>query len=119
MPATPSAHARSWPPRSPISTASKAFEEDDDAHGAARDYANEFRIFIEARISDLFDRPAYAQPRKLALGELLDELKRQSRTAEGLSGAAFDALLAEPALRSGSTFRDLLNRVSITRTRAR
>lgn len=89
----------------------KAFEEDDDAHGAARDYANEFRIFIEARISDLFDQPAYAQPRKLALGELLDELRRQSRTAEGLSGAAFDSLLAEPALRSGSAFRDLLNRV--------
>ncbi|MBY6262011.1 hypothetical protein EI613_08765 [Azospirillum sp. 412522] len=89
----------------------KAFEEDGDAHGAARDYANEFRIFIEARISDFFDQPAYAQPHKLALGKLLDELKRQSRTAEGLAGPAFDALFAEPALQSGSAFRDLLNRV--------
>ena len=89
----------------------KAFEEDDGAHEAARGYANEFRIFIEARISDFFDQPAYAQPRKLTLGELLNELKRQSRTAEGLSGAAIDALLADPALRSGSAFRDLLNRV--------
>ena len=89
----------------------KAFEEDDGAHEAARSYANEFRIFAEARISDLFDQPAYTQPRKLALGELLDELKRQSRTAEGLSGAAFDALIGDPALCAGSAFRDLLNRV--------
>ncbi|NYZ17883.1 AAA family ATPase [Azospirillum sp. RWY-5-1] len=81
-----------------------------DDHQAARDYANEFRIFAEARLSDLFDRPAHSQPRKPTLEVLIGELSRLA-DAPGLSGPAFEALRAEPALRPDSGFRALLNRV--------
>ncbi len=36
-----------------------AYEQDKDNSARAQDYANEVRIFLEARLADLFDDPAY------------------------------------------------------------
>lgn len=36
-----------------------AYEQDKDNSSLAQDYANEVRIFVEARLADLFDDPAY------------------------------------------------------------
>lgn len=65
-----------------------AFRETPDDHIAARDYAAHVRVFLEARLGDLFDdvaHPAHGQPsRTLTLLQLMDRLRGLS-TAEGAS----------------------------------
>jgi hypothetical protein len=82
-----------------------------DDHQAARNYANAFRIFIEARISDFLDQPAYAQLKKPELSSLLGDVRGQVGLADGLSGPMFEALSNEPSLQPGMDFLKLLNRV--------
>ncbi len=65
-----------------------AFREAPNDHVAARDYAAHVRVFLEARLGDLFDdvaHPAHGQPsRTPTLMQLMDRLRRLS-TAEGAS----------------------------------
>lgn len=60
----------------------------------ARDYLAEVRVFLEARLSELFDDPAYAQPVKQAtLSDLLGRLRSKM-------GAGANELFRSPAVRN-------------------
>lgn len=56
-----------------------AYENDQDSAPLAQDYANEVRTFLEARLADLFDDPAYpayaVDSKKPALNDFLGRLR--------------------------------------------
>lgn len=92
-----------------LETKRRAAEERDN-HQAAREYAADFRIFVEARLADMLDAPAYVNARTLELSDFLGELNARRSTSEVLAGRAFDALRDAPALQPGAPLRDVLRR---------
>lgn len=94
----------------------EAIVKDDNNADAARDYVSECRIFIETRMGDFFDHPAYpaasASSSKLpTLSEYLNRLKGAVKTpANGLfRNPVLKHLANEPALVQLSPVLTLLN----------
>ncbi|SFG54508.1 AAA domain-containing protein [Sulfitobacter dubius] len=93
----------------------EAFRRNNDAHNLAQDYASDLRVFLEARIGDLFDgslNPAYANPTQApTLIPLLDKLK--SLVSSGIGELATDPVVKRfakhPAFESGAEARRILN----------
>jgi len=86
---------------------------DSDRH--AQDYASDLRVFLEARIGDLFDgsvNPAYANPTKApTLIPLLDKLKSviNNNAGELFSNPVVKSFASHPALQNGAEARRILN----------
>ncbi len=92
----------------------KEYEEDRNDQGKASDYAAECRIYIEARLTDLFDNPRYAQSNPKPT--LMDNVNhaRGLRTAdpshEFFSSVPFRNFCNDPALENNSDCLALLNK---------
>ena len=92
-----------------------AFDREVDSASAAQDYVNEARIFLEARIADLFDgpaHPAYGAPTSApTLFPLLDRLRGfiASRTNDLAKSPVLARLCDDHALRPGHEARRVLN----------
>ncbi|MCP4249327.1 MAG: hypothetical protein GY778_19975 [bacterium] len=85
--------------------------ENENEHQPARDYINELRVYVEARLLDFFDvRPARL-PEKPTLADFIGAI-RSSRNAgvEPFTGQAFDGLVSDPAFAEGSEFLVLMNK---------
>lgn len=91
------------------------FLESEDNHGAAQDYASDLRVFLEARLGDLFDsiaHPAYTTATKaLTLIPLVDRLRG---LVTGGSGELFNHPLVkqfveDAAFAEGAEARRVLN----------
>lgn len=91
------------------------FLESEDNHRAAQDYASDLRVFLEARLGDLFDsiaHPAYSTATKaLTLIPLVDRLRR---LVTGGSGELFSHPLVkqfveDAAFAEGAEARRVLN----------
>jgi AAA domain len=84
----------------------------DDAY-RARDYVSECRIFIEARLSDLFDDPAYSttnhHPTLMDHVHHARSLKNQNPAHELFGCAAFQKLCNDSALLDGAKCLTRLN----------
>lgn len=93
----------------------QAFVANVDGASQAQDYANEARIFIEARLGDLFDDPAYpthsAPTRAPTLIPLFDRLRAlvSGRSNELFKSPIVAAFCADPAMASGAEPRRILN----------
>lgn len=93
----------------------QAFLADEDSVVAAQDYASDMRIFIEARLGDLFDdlaEPAHSAPTQaLTLFPLLDRLRAlMAGGGELFSSPVLKRFVDDPALADGATARRVLNR---------
>lgn len=93
----------------------QAFVANIDSAPQAQDYANEARIFIEARLGDLFDDPAYpahsAPTRAPTLVPLFDRLRTLvgGRSNELFKSPILAAFCADPGMASGAEARRILN----------
>ncbi len=92
-----------------------AWEQDRDKASLAQDYANEVRDFLEARLADLFDDPAYpayaALSKAPALANHLDHLRSLVRNPPValFKGKAVKDFCACKALAQGSDCLKILN----------
>ena len=86
-----------------------------DIASHAQDYANEARIFIEARLGDLFDDPAYpahsAPTKAPTLVPLFDRLRALvgGRSNELFRSPILSEFCNDPAMASGADARRILN----------
>lgn len=93
----------------------QAFIANVDGAPQAQDYANEARIFIEARLGDIFDDPAYpahsTPTRAPTLVPLFDRLRALvgGRSNELFKSPILAAFCADPAMASGAEARRILN----------
>lgn len=91
----------------------KEYLEDVDDANRARDYVSECRVFIEARLSDLFDDPAYSttnhHPTLMDHVHHARSLKNQNPTHELFGCAAFQKLCNDSALLDGAKCLARLN----------
>jgi len=91
----------------------REFLADEDGTGGARDYLSECRVFIEARLSDLFDDPAYTcndhRPTLATYVGHARHLMNGNPGHELFQGAAFKKLCNDPALKAGATCLARLN----------
>lgn len=89
------------------------FKADEDNVANARDYLAECRIFIEARLSDLFDDPAYAtmnhRPTLMDYVNQARNLKKQKPTHELFGCTAFKNLCEDSAFEDNSKCLSRLN----------
>jgi hypothetical protein len=92
-----------------------AVDDENDAD-AARDYVSECRVFIEARLGDFFDDPAFpvTSSPKVDLPTLMDHINRlrgavKTPANELFRSPAMKDLAKDPALDSGSATLKLLN----------
>ncbi|WP_217621795.1 ATP-binding protein [Phaeobacter inhibens] len=91
------------------------FLESADDHSAAQDYASDLRVFLEARLGDLFDstaHPAYTTATKaLTLMPLVDRLRGLVTAGSGelFSHPLLKQFVEEPALAEGAEARRVLN----------
>ena len=88
-----------------INNKRRAFLADVDNADRARDYVSESRVFIEARLSDLFDDPAYAtsnhRPTLMDYVNQARSLKNQNPAHELFGSTVFKKLCDDPALQDG------------------
>lgn len=93
----------------------QAFIANPDGAPQAQDYANEARIFIEARLGDLFDDPAYpahsAPTRAPTLVPLFDRLRAlvSGRSNELFKSPILASFCNEAAMAPGAEARRILN----------
>lgn len=93
----------------------QAFVTKVDSAPHAQDYANEARIFIEARLGDLFDDPAYpahsAPTRPPTLISMFDRLRTlvTGRSNELFKSPILAAFCADPGMASSAEARRILN----------
>ncbi len=93
-----------------------AFINNPDSTVAAQDYASDLRVFIEARLGDLFDdlaEPAHAtSTQALTLFPLLDRLRALITNGGGelLSNPVLRRFVDDPGLRDGAAPRRVLNK---------
>lgn len=91
------------------------FLESEDNHGAAQDYASDLRVFLEARLGDLFDsiaHPAYTTAtRPLTLVPLVDRLRGlvTSSSGELFSHPLVKQFVEDAAFAEGAEARRVLN----------
>jgi len=92
-----------------------AFVSNRDSASHAQDYANEARIFIEARLGDLFDDPAYPAhstvskaPTLIPLFERLKGLV-SARSNELFKSPVLAEFCSDPAMGPGAEARRILN----------
>jgi len=89
------------------------FLEYEDSAGRARDYLAECRIFIEARLSDLFDDPAYTcrdhRPTLVTYVNHARHLMNANPGHELFQGAAFKKICNDSALKAEATCLTRLN----------
>ncbi|MDE2462513.1 MAG: hypothetical protein KGO02_02180, partial [Alphaproteobacteria bacterium] len=92
-----------------------AYLADKDNAGLAQDYAGEVRVYIEARLSDMFDDPAYpayAYPTTPPmLTALIDRLRGLEKAAPNalFRGRAVKDFCNSPHLRAGADVMKVLN----------
>ncbi len=92
-----------------------AYERDKDNASLAQDYANEVRDFLEARLTDLFDDPAYpayaAASKAPSLANHLDHLRSLVKNAPNalFKGKAVKDFCDSRALAQGSECMKVLN----------
>lgn len=85
--------------------------ENENEHQPARDYVNELRVYIEARLLDFFEPCPTALSRRDTLSDMVAAI-RTSRNAgvDPLTGPVFGDLVADSALARGSDFVELINK---------
>jgi len=94
----------------------EAYETDRDNADSARDYASECRIYIEARLGDLFDDAAYPAWSSLAtaptLGDHLARLRGLVKTppSDLFRSPAMRSVCTDPALADGASTLSLLQK---------
>lgn len=90
----------------------KKFEREQDNAESAQDYAAEFRIFLEARLSDLFLDTSNVPSKPLTLSDYLGRLRSLARFGanEFVRSPLVSGFLCDPALADGSPFLALLNK---------
>jgi hypothetical protein len=94
----------------------KAFLENEDSAIAAQNYAADLRVFIEGRLSDLFDdlaEPAHAaSTQALTLFSLVDKLRALITNGSGelFSHPALKRFVDDAALADGAAPRRILNK---------
>jgi AAA domain len=101
---------------SEIDRRQKLYDDDIDDSNAAREYASECRIFVEARLGDLFDDaayPAWAATHQSSV--LTDHLYRlrglvKSPPSDLFRSPALKAVCDDPALADGAPALTLLNK---------
>jgi hypothetical protein len=93
----------------------QAFKDNPDSATHAQDYASDMRIFLEARLGDLFDDltyPAYAASTKAPpLFPLVDKLRSlvASNTGELFTNPIVKRFVDDPGLAEGAEAREVLN----------
>ena len=91
----------------------REFLSDEDDADRARDYVSECRVFIEARLSDLFDEPAYSSanlhPTLMDYVCQARSLKNQNPAHEFFGCAVFKKFCEDPALQVGAKCLSRLN----------
>ncbi|MBW8841993.1 MAG: hypothetical protein JF608_09330 [Sphingomonadales bacterium] len=93
----------------------QAFVSNPDSAPQAQDYANEARIFIEARLGDVFDDPAYpahaAPTRAPTLVPLFDRLRAlvSGRSNELFKSPILASFCNDPGMAPGAEARRILN----------
>ena len=99
------------------------FKADLDAEEPARDFADECRVFIEARLGDMFDGPAHAawaiENPNPTLATFVRRLRPLVKAApHGMfSGHVFRRFVDHPALAEGSPVIELMNKAHHGRRR--
>ncbi len=94
----------------------QAFISNVDSAAAAQDYASDLRVFIEGRLSDLFDdlaEPAHAtSTQALTLFPLLDRLRALISDGKGdlFSNPILKRFVDDPGLANGAAPRRILNK---------
>jgi hypothetical protein len=94
----------------------EAYEADIDDASAAREYASEFRLFLEARLGDLFDDAAYpAWSATNPAPDMVDHLNRlrglvRTPPSDLFRSRALKNLCDDPALADGASTLALLNK---------
>jgi hypothetical protein len=108
---------RTSPPRSEIVKRKAAYDENRDAEGPARDYADACRVFLENKLSDIFEDPAFSTWVKdnshPACASFVSRLRQQVAAAGSQSmfgGAVFKQFVSHPALHDSSTAIELMNK---------
>ena len=92
------------------------YEQGTDDATLAQDYASEFRVFVEARLGDLFDDPAYpAFSTSTQSPTLINHLNRLRRLVREASNELFRSPLVkrfcdDPALADGAPCLALINK---------
>jgi len=97
-----------------LQTKRQIFErpENENEAAPAQDYIAEYRIFLEARLGDFFDEPAFAAGARLpTLSDFLNRM-RSKRTSgyEFFTSAAVKKFCDHPSLADGSELLKLLNK---------
>jgi hypothetical protein len=93
----------------------QSFVANADSAAHAQDYANEARIFIEARLGDLFDDPTYpshaAQTKAPTLNSLFDRLKSlvNARSNELFRSPVVSSFCDDPGMGPSAEARRILN----------
>jgi AAA domain len=84
--------------------------DNENEHQPARDYVNELRVYVEARLLDLFEACPASLPQRATLSDLVAAI-RSSRNAgvEPLTSLVFGNLVSDPAFAQGSEFVELMN----------
>ena len=102
------------PTKSELEKKRDVYQSDEDNQTLASDYLAECRVFIEARLSDLFIDPAYATPNhKPSLSDYIAHARHLKNTNFGhelFNGAAFVTFCEDPALQENSACLILLNK---------
>ncbi len=96
--------------RDAIQKKREAFDSNENDHEVAREYLNELRIYLDARLLNLFDIADPAVPPRPSLAGLVNAVRRRvNQGMEPFSGQVFRQLANEPVLRDGSEFLRLMN----------
>lgn len=89
----------------------RAFRENKDEPRVAREYIRYLRIYLENRLLDLFDVSGPRLPLKPTLAALIEGLRSRVHSGiEPFTGPVYADLVNDPALKGGSTFRELMNK---------
>lgn len=103
-------------PLSEIEQRKKSFEANTNSDAPARDYADACRVFLEAKLGDLFDDPAFAPWVKANPNPTLATFVQRLRSLvvsgpQGLFSAhVFRRFVNHPALADGSAVIELMNK---------
>jgi hypothetical protein len=103
------------PSKRQVDEKAEVFEKDQDNHGAAREYANAVRIYLETRLRDLFDDPSYpayaSGTTKPTFGDHLGHLRGlvANKVNELFEHPLVAGFANDPRLQAGSECYRLLN----------
>lgn len=107
---------RAIPHRIELQKRKEEFERDQNEEEAARNLADATRIFLEAKLSDIFEDPAFSSwvidnPHP-ALNSFVSRLRREVKTGAGtmFSAAIFGKFCDRPSLVDGSDVLVLMNK---------